>query len=164
MQQQNLRQCAQRLLKLNKTIVFVESASAGRLCSEFALQEGASTFLRGGIVCYQEKVKKQLLQVPESLLQRFTAESAEVTAVLARHALSLLHTDLSLAVTGLLAPGGSEGPEKPVGTIFVHLCSADRELAHREWFPGKPEEILQQLRDRVAGLLLQFLEPFPEIV
>jgi nicotinamide-nucleotide amidase len=63
-----------------------------------------------------------------------------------------------VAVTGLLTPGGSETPEKPVGTIFIHIILPhNRYCAHREVFKGNAESIIKQTIDKTGILLTDFL-------
>ncbi len=61
------------------TISFAESATAGWLCSEFALTEQSGKVLKGGIVCYDADLKVSLLGVPRELFDKYTPESMEVT-------------------------------------------------------------------------------------
>lgn len=62
-----------------------------------------------------------------------------------------------VAVTGLTTPGGSESINKPVGTMYLHIITANGEIAHREVFPGTPEEIILRAIDRAAGLITDIL-------
>lgn len=134
-------------------IFFVESATAGRMCAEFALTEESGKILRGGISCYEVFVKEQVLKVPHKLIEDFTPESAEVTASLAGHAAKLFNAKVTVAVTGLTTPGGSETPEKPVGTMFFCIIMPGGTFEHREVFTGTPEEIIMKSVETVAQLI-----------
>jgi nicotinamide-nucleotide amidase len=147
------------LLKENKlTITFAESATAGRLSAEFALIPDCGEILKGGIVCYDACIKQDILGVPESLVEKYTPESAEVTEEMARRLGNVIKADIYIAITGLIMPGGSESPDKPVGTMFVHAIMKQKPVAVKETFKGSPEEIVLQTVDRVAQLLIDELQ------
>jgi len=150
-------QCAEVIASKGLNIAFVESATAGRMCSEFSLSPRSGDILRGGISCYEVFIKENILKVPHDLIKRYTPESAEVTASLAEHASKLFKTDFTVAVTGLTTPGGSETREKPVGTMFIHILSPDGYIVDRTVYTGSPEEIILQTIDRAATLLIEYL-------
>ncbi len=158
MPSEKVRACAKAIAEKEWKIAFVESATAGRMCSEFSLTENSGDILRGGISCYEVFIKENILKVPHELIEKHTPESAAVTESLAQNALPLFKSEIVVAVTGLVAPGGSETPEKPVGTMFLHIMMAGRALSHREVFKGKPEDIVLQAIDRAAGLITGALE------
>lgn len=58
--------------------------------------------------------------------------------------------EVVVALTGLTTPGGSETPEKPVGTIFVHIIFPHNHISRRYQFEGGPEDIVNQAIDAVA--------------
>src|SRR4051812_21342141 len=136
------------------TIAFAESATAGWLCSEFALAPESGKTLMGGIVCYDANIKKYLLKIPEDFIKKYTPESAEVTEELAKRLKDFIHSDIQVAVTGLTTSGGSETAEKPVGTMFVHIIIKDRAIPVRQVFSGSPEDIIHQTVRCVALTLI----------
>lgn len=150
-----VKNCSSIIAAAGWNIFFVESATAGRMSSEFALTEESGRILRGGIACYEVFVKEQILKVPHKLIEDFTPESAEVTAALARQSAKLFNAKITVAVTGLTAPGGSETPEKPVGTMFFCIIMPGGTIEHREVYEGSPEEIIMRSIDTVAQLILE---------
>ncbi|GAA3754681.1 CinA family protein [Flavobacterium ginsengiterrae] len=150
--------CSKALSLKKWNIAFAESVTAGRMSAEFSLTENSGTILRGGIVCYEEFVKIQLLHVPYTLIEKFTAESAEVTQQLAHQAAKIFNSKITAAVTGLASPGGSETKEKPVGTIFFHIVTPFGAAQHREIFHGSPEDIILQAVDKTAEIILRVIE------
>lgn len=145
--------CAKAIAATGWKIAFVESATAGRMCAEFSLCPNSGDFLHGGISCYEVFIKENILMVPHELIDRYTPESAEVTEALAEHSHKIFKCDIVVAVTGLTAPGGSETPQKPVGTMFLHILFPETHLAHREVFSGTPEQIMLHTIDRAAELI-----------
>ena len=146
-------QCSTTIAANGLNIAFIESATAGRMCSEFSLTPNSGDILRGGISCYEVFIKEKILKVPHKLITEYTPESAEVTKSLAGHSARLFKSDITVAVTGLVSPGGSETPEKPVGTMFIHILLPGGFIAHGEVFKGSAEEIILQTIDRAAELI-----------
>jgi nicotinamide-nucleotide amidase len=139
------------------TIAFAESATAGWLCSEFALAPESGKTLMGGIVCYDADIKKYLLKIPDEFIKKYTPESAEVTEELAKRLNNFIHSDIQVAVTGLTTDGGSETAEKPVGTMFIHLIIKGRSVPVRKVFKGQAEDIIHQTVNCVAQALINEL-------
>jgi nicotinamide-nucleotide amidase len=147
-------QCSKAVADQGLNIAFTESATAGRMCSEFSLTPTSGDILRGGISCYEVFIKENILKVPHRLIKEFTPESAEVTKSLAEHSAKLFKSDITVAVTGLTTPGGSETPDKPVGTMFLHIILPKGFVAHAEVYKGSAEEIILQVTDKAAELIL----------
>ncbi|HEU4497098.1 MAG TPA: CinA family protein [Flavobacterium sp.] len=157
MPSQNIKNCSRTIADKGLSIAFAESATAGRMCSEFSLTDYSGKILRGGISCYEVLIKEKIMKVPHELIEKFTPESAEVTASLAENAASIFESDIAVAVTGLTTPGGSETKQKPVGTMFIHVVFPNSYVAHREVFSGSQEEIVEQTVERTASLILEKL-------
>jgi nicotinamide-nucleotide amidase len=139
-------------------ISFAESATTGRFIDEFTRVPGCGTAVKGSIVCYDESVKKNLLKVPQKAIDQYTAESAEVTQLLADRLKELIPADVVVAATGLAAPGGSETPEKPVGTMFVHGYIGEEIFLKRFLFEGEPDDIITRTIEETAKFLLEQLK------
>jgi nicotinamide-nucleotide amidase len=154
MAESKISRCSKLMAEQGLTIAFGESASAGWLCSEFALTEESGKVLKGGLACYDASLKVQLLKVPQQLIDEFTPESMEVTRAMAYGLRELIASDVQVTVTGLTTPGGSETPEKPVGTMFVFALVRDREASIRKIFTGSCEEVIHQTVEAAAELLI----------
>ncbi|MBE8726209.1 CinA family protein [Flavobacterium hungaricum] len=150
--------CCQALIEKNLTISFAESASAGKLCYEFASVFNSGRILIGGIVCYHISMKEDLLHIPWGTIEKYTAESAEVTKLMAQNFGRYVNSDICVGLTGLTTPGGSESESKPVGTIFIHIVFAHKEIAKRFEFTGTQKSIINQAIDVVADLILKEVE------
>ncbi|REG91645.1 CinA family protein [Flavobacterium aquicola] len=153
MPSESIIKCAKILADKKWNIAFAESATAGRMCAEFSLTSESGKILRGGINCYEVFVKEQIMNVPHKLIEQFTPESEQVTQKLAESCAKFFNAKISVAITGLTAPGGSETSEKPVGTIFIYIITPSAKINHHEVFKGTPEEIVLQAADKAAGLI-----------
>ena len=134
------------------TLATAESCTGGLVGARLTSVGGASDVYAGGIVAYANAVKSAQLAVPEELLERHGAVSAEVVEAMARGVRAELGADVSVAVTGVAGPTGGT-PEKPVGLVFLHAVSPDGDLAQRLELPGDREAI----RTRAAVTALHLL-------
>lgn len=149
--------CCHTILAKELTIAFVESASTGRLIYDFTSVPNCGQIVKGSIVCYDRSVKETLLKVPSEVIDKYSAESEEVTHLLAEGLRSLIPADIIVAVTGLASPGGSESEDKPVGTMFIHMIINNKQLKTKLLFEGGPDDIVAQTIDAVASILLEEL-------
>jgi nicotinamide-nucleotide amidase len=154
MAETKISMCSKLMAEQGLTIAFAESATAGWLCSEFALTEESGKVLKGGIACYDADLKVRLLGVAQELIDTYTPESMEVTREMAYRLRETISSDIHVTVTGLTTPGGSETPEKPVGTMFVFMLIRGREASFRKVFSGSCEEVIHQTIEAAADLLI----------
>lgn len=151
--------CVSRLITTQTSIAFAESATAGFASGYFAMVERAGEVLKGGVVCYDACVKKDMLQVSKALIERHTAESEEVTQAIASGVAKLMEADMTVGITGLLREGGSETAQKPVGTVFIAITrNGSVVLSKKFWFPGDEWEILFQTVRAVAESIMDVLK------
>lgn len=106
-----------------------ESCTGGGLGALVTSVAGSSACFRGGIISYDDDVKRRLLGVPADMLAAHGAVSEPVARAMALGARQQLGSDLAAGITGIAGPGGGS-TEKPVGT--VHIAIADgTETFHR---------------------------------
>ncbi len=98
-----------------------ESCTGGLLAGACTAPAGASDWFAAGFVTYANDAKSGLLGVPDSMIRRHGAVSAEVADAMARGALAQAGAQLALSVTGIAGPGGG-GVAKPVGTVWLGLA------------------------------------------
>lgn len=125
------------------TIATGESCTAGLVAARLTDVAGASAVLRGGTVAYANDIKVSALGVPEALLERHGAVSAEVAEALAEGARRTFGADVGVGVTGIAGPGGAT-PEKPVGLVHLCVVAPDGRLERMERrFPGQRDTVRQ---------------------
>lgn len=152
--------CAELLIRENLSIAFAESASAGRFTAEFSLAPQAGKFLKGGLACYDASLKESLLGVPKEQVLEFTPESSVVTRGITYGLQKLIPADIHVGCTGLTCAGGSETPEKPVGTMFICAIKGNDILFERRlYYPGVQEDIVLRTLEETAWLLTRHLDP-----
>ncbi|HEV8307797.1 MAG TPA: nicotinamide-nucleotide amidohydrolase family protein [Methylomirabilota bacterium] len=111
-----------RLLRARRlTLALAESCTGGLVGHRLTEVAGSSAYFERGLVVYSNAAKQALLGVPEAVLARYGAVSAECAAAMARGVRVHAGTDLGLSVTGIAGPDGGT-PTKPVGTVFIALA------------------------------------------
>lgn len=108
------------LVAKGQTLAVAESCTGGMLGGAITGQDGSSAFFRGGVQCYADTAKVDLLGVAPDVLAEHGAVSRSVAEQMARGARARLHTDWALSVTGIAGPGGGS-ESKPVGTTWLAL-------------------------------------------
>ncbi len=137
--QDNLAKVVSDLLRTQeKTLAVAETATGGLLAHAFTGVQGACKFFAGGIVCYSNEAKMQLLDVPECLISQHSAVSDECAVALATGAAETLSADYALAVTGF-AGACTGATQHPVGTMFIALHAPHGVWSKKLSYPGPRE-------------------------
>jgi nicotinamide-nucleotide amidase len=152
---ETLEEIVVRLLtKRNQTLATAESCTGGLIANRITNVPGASSVFIAGYVCYANQAKIDMLNVDPKLVERHGAVSELVARTLAEHARACAGCDYALATTGVAGPTGGS-LEKPVGTVYVGLASADLETIVRKFFFPTDRESFKQLAAQSALDLLR---------
>jgi len=117
---------------------------------------GSSDVFRGGVVAYDNDVKRAQLRVSEQTLDARGAVSAETASEMALGAREALGADVAVSATGIAGPGGGT-PEKPVGLVYVHASGPGAELARELNLPGDREAVRRRATAAALHLLRELL-------
>jgi nicotinamide-nucleotide amidase len=139
------------------TLGTAESCTGGLVAARLTSVPGASDVFMGGIVSYDDEVKREQLGVPPELLAGHGAVSAEVAAAMAAGTRERLGVDVAVAVTGIAGPGGGTA-EKPVGLVFVHAVGPMGERSLRIEIPGEREWVRARTAVTALHLLRRLLQ------
>ncbi len=112
------------LKERNKTLSVAESCTGGMTSSRIVNVPGASEVFLGGIVAYDNSVKKNLLKVDDKVLREHGAVSEQCVIQMAYGIRELTGSDLSVSISGIAGPTGGTA-EKPVGTAFLCVVGED---------------------------------------
>jgi nicotinamide-nucleotide amidase len=139
------------------TLGTAESCTGGLVAGRLTTVPGSSDVFRGGIVAYDDDVKREQLGVPAELLAAHGAVSAEVAEAMAQGARERLGVDVAVSVTGIAGPGGGT-PEKPVGLVFIHVSTPSGDQAQRIEIPGDREWVRARTTVIALHLVRRVLE------
>lgn len=110
------------LIENGKTLAVAESCTGGSISSKFTAMAGASAYFLCGVTAYANEVKRDLLGVDASLLEKYGAVSEQVARAMAEGVRRISGADYAVATTGIAGPTGGS-PEKPVGTVWFAVAS-----------------------------------------
>ena len=115
------------LWRNGQTLSTAESCTAGRIASVITAVPGSSNYYKGGLVCYADEVKIQLLKVDADVIAEKTPVCEEVVRQMVIGANELFHTDYAVAISGFAGPGGPDGGRSGVivGTIWIAVGTKD---------------------------------------
>src|SRR6266516_2554322 len=142
------------LTKRNQTLAIAESCTGGLVANRITNVPGASSVFIAGYVCYANQAKIDMLDMDPKLIEEDGAVSESVSRVLAEHARVCAGSNYALATTGVAGPSGGS-PEKPVGTVYVGLASAESETIVKRFFFPTDRETFKQLAAQSALDLLR---------
>lgn len=134
------------------TLSLAESCTGGRIAGRLTRVPGASRYFRGGVVAYDDRVKREGLGVPKEVLREKGAVSRETALAMAEGARLRFKTAVGLSVTGIAGPTGGTRT-KPVGLVFIGVAGAGRKKVWKEFFLGERE----QIQERAAKKALEYL-------
>lgn len=101
-------------------IATAESCTGGMIIARLTDVAGASDVVDRGFVTYSNAAKQAMLGVRAETLKQFGAVSEQVAREMAEGAQTRSGAGLSIAVTGIAGPGGSE--LKPEGRVCFGLA------------------------------------------
>lgn len=138
-----------------KTLVTAESLTGGGIGAALTQVPGSSEVYKGGVICYTNWVKENILGVPGEILARDGAVSRPTAEHLASGVRALLKADVAVAVTGLAGPGGDEFGHD-VGTVFIGYQDAAHSDTREYHFTGDREAVRNQTIDAALKLILEY--------
>ena len=144
------------LLARGWTLATAESCSGGRAAHKIVSVPGASRYFLGGVEAYSNGAKRDLLGVPDSLIERVGAVSEEVALAMARGARRRFGASCAIAITGIAGPDGGT-PDKPVGLVHVAAATPESEKARRIQFPLDRVSVMELSANYALYTLWQIL-------
>ena len=142
-----------KLAEKGLTCATAESCTGGGVGSAITAVSGSSAIFWGGVISYDNSVKRDVLGVPEEVLATKGAVSSECAAAMAEGARRLLKTDLAVSLTGIAGPGGGSA-EKPVGLVWFGLASAKGVVTEKRIFPGDRAAVRAAAIEHALQILL----------
>lgn len=122
-----------------------ESCTGGLISAAITSVSGSSEVFEMGVCSYANRIKRDLLGVSAEALEKYGAVSEQVAEEMAHGVMERSGSDFGVSTTGIAGPtGGSE--EKPVGTVWIGVCSKSGCHAQRFLFgvEGCPDELTER--------------------
>lgn len=147
--------CRQVLTALaGKTLVTAESCTGGGIGAALTAIPGSSEVYKGGVICYTNWVKENVLDVDREVLEKYGAVSWPVAGYMASGVKKLLKADIAVSVTGLAGPGGDEFGHE-VGTVYIGYESRSKTLVKQFQFAGDREDVRSQAVEAALRMILE---------
>ncbi|MEK4199668.1 competence/damage-inducible protein A [Cytobacillus sp. FSL K6-0265] len=110
---------SKKLQEKNLTLSAAESLTGGMFQETFTSFPGAGGLLNGGVVCYTNEVKANVLHVKQETIKNDGVVSATCAKELAENVAKLMESDIGVSFTGVAGPDELEG--NPVGTVYIGI-------------------------------------------
>ena len=151
---------AEVLASESHTLAVAESCTGGLMSKRITDLRGSSTYFRGGVIAYADRVKLELLGVEEAVLVENGAVSEAVAAGMACGVADLLNADIGVGITGIAGPGGGTS-EKPVGTVWCAVAAQGGVRTSHRVFGGDREAVRERASQMALLLLYRMLADRP---
>jgi len=140
-------------------IATAESCTGGMVAAALTEVPGASDVVERGFVTYSNEAKIELLDISPRTLEMHGAVSEEIAREMANGALRNSYAQLTVSVTGIAGPGGSE--HKPEGRVCFAVARAGQETRSetREFGALGRAGVRARARDHALHLLARALQP-----
>lgn len=134
------------------TLATAESCTGGLVAGRITSVSGSSSVFLGGVVSYANAVKRDVLGVPQEVLDSVGAVSAECAQAMALGVRERLKADVAVSVTGIAGPDGGT-PAKPVGLVYFGVATPGATCSEPCRFSGDRDAVRQQAVNRALELL-----------
>lgn len=146
-------------LAINKkfSFAFAESCTGGLVSSRITDLSGSSNAFMGSVVSYANEAKIKILNVEESLIEKFGAVSLEVATQMAIGARAQFNVDFAVSISGIAGPGGGSD-QKPAGTVVIGYAFKNISGAKLFLFPGDRIRRKERFADMALLMLLECMK------
>lgn len=144
--------CRRRGVKLS----VAESCTGGLLGARLTAIPGSSDVFMGGVIAYDNSIKRGWLGVTDKDLEDHGAVSEEVATTMAKSVREKTKTDIGIGITGVAGPGGGTAA-KPVGMVWVALDGIGTQAQCLRLF-GTRNEVRQRAAQAALDMVRRSLE------
>jgi nicotinamide-nucleotide amidase len=140
---------ARQLTARGWRIGVAESCTGGLIAKRLTDVPGSSAYVEGGVVSYSNRMKTNLLGVPEALMEAHGAVSEAAAEAMAAGIRARSSAEVGVAVTGIAGPDGGT-PDKPVGTVVFAVVTPEGQVVRTRKYPNFGRELLRDVASHAA--------------
>ena len=138
------------------TVSTAESCTGGNIARLITSVPGSSGYYVGSVIAYENRIKSQVLQVSDELIEKKGVVSREVVEQMAHGVMEYYGTDTAIATSGIAGPdGGSD--EKPVGTTWICVTYGEKSYSKKFLFGGSRKRNIDQATYAAMQLLRRLI-------
>ena len=138
------------------TISTAESCTGGAIAAKIVSVAGSSDYYKGSIIAYANEIKKRFLCVTDNMIETQGVVSQDVVEEMAMCCSDIMNSDYAIAVSGIAGPEGGTY-EKPVGTVWICVCTPKKFISKKIIFPTSRENFIIRTTNTAIAMLLQDL-------
>ena len=140
------------------TISTAESCTGGNITRLITSVPGSSAYFKGAVTAYANEVKINVLQVSAKDIETQGAVSQTVVEQMAQGVRRLMNTDIAVATSGIMGPDGGTA-EKPVGTVWIAVCSAEKTISRKYHFAFDRAQNIEQASHTALQMMQELQLP-----
>jgi competence/damage-inducible protein CinA C-terminal domain len=144
------------LLTNNLTLSTAESCTGGNISRILTSVAGSSAYFKGSIVAYSNEVKRNVLGVSAKDIEQYGAVSQQVAEQMAQNVRKIMNTDIGISTTGIAGPDGGT-PEKPVGTVWIAVATAEKTISQKYQFNYKRKQNIERTSQTAMLMIREIL-------
>lgn len=145
------------LIRKGYTLATAESCTGGLIAKKITDIAGASACFHCGMVTYSNDQKERILGVRSETLRQHGAVSEETALEMSKGAKERSGSVIGIGVTGIAGPDGGTA-EKPVGLVYISICTDAVHRAYRLQLHGTREEVREQAALSVLEMIRQTID------
>ena len=145
------------MTRLGLTISVAESCTGGGLGNALTNVPGSSAVFLGGVIPYSNKLKTGILDMKKETLEKYGAVSKYVAKEMAENVRKITGSDIGVSITGIAGPGGGTA-KKPVGLVFMHLNTEDKDIGEYRIFLGDREVVKIRTINYCLNMIFRYLK------
>jgi len=143
----------EKLILYGKKVAAAESCTGGLIAQKITSVPGSSACFDLGVVTYANEQKEKILGVDKATLDKCGAVSPEVALQMSKGLKEISGADFAISVTGLAGPGGAT-PKKPVGLVYISICTDSDHEVFENHFSGSRDEVREKTAERALNFVI----------
>ena len=139
-------------------LAIAESCTGGMLSSAITSVSGSSKVFTMGLVTYSNQAKKSILKVPQKIIKKYGAVSAQCCLAMVNNLSKISSSKVCVSITGIAGPkGGSK--QKPIGLVYIGIKIGKKVMINKCNFKNKGRIFIQkQTVKKSLNLLAQLIK------
>jgi nicotinamide-nucleotide amidase len=141
----------------NAKLAVAESFTGGKLAGELTSISGSSSYFVGSVTSYATRIKKDILNVPKALIDKYSVVSQEVAEAMALGVQKLMQTEYAIATTGNAGPTKGDANAE-VGTAIIAIASPNGVKSYIYDFGQPREKVVNKAINEAINLLIKEIQ------